>query len=476
MDEGPSRITDVRLGPWLLAVGGTVLAAGAWVLAARGVEPAATWLYPAAWYPVLLALEGIHALRWRRYFVLHRPRAVLSLLAWSVPVWMLFEAVNFRLENWHYVFVPDLRGAAWSGIVLSFATVLPAIFLPAAVLGWGRSPARGRSPPADLEGPGREGTPPLGAGLLRGVQAVGALILLLPLAWPRVFFPLVWGGFLLLADPRVHSQHPERSLLHDVRTRRFGRIGTLLGGGALAGLLWEGLNSGARARWIYTVPGLEEFKLWEMPVAGFLGFPVFALSAFSLYQWLVCRGVAAPVDPAAAEGPEAPPVRGDGPRPTRAGRAAVVLAPILVVGTLLGLERWTIESRTPRLRDLPSLLPSRVEDLSAWGVRSPFELAALEPGEVARIVPGVDPEEARTWIEAARLAVTRGVGTRNARLLTSWGIPDLRALARADAHALRSCFERAGVDAELPLIRAWQRGARSAVGGDPAGSPLVPAC
>ena len=38
-----------------------------------------------------------------------------------------------------------------------------------------------------------------------------------------------------------------------------------------------------RAKWIYTVPGLSDWKLFEMPVLGFLGFPPFALECFTMY-------------------------------------------------------------------------------------------------------------------------------------------------------------------------------------------------
>ena len=48
-------------------------------------------------------------------------------------------------------------------------------------------------------------------------------------------------------------------------------------GGAAIGFIWELLNINARAKWIYTVPFLEDARFFEMPLPGFFGFPPFAV-------------------------------------------------------------------------------------------------------------------------------------------------------------------------------------------------------
>src|SRR3989441_8213110 len=57
------------------------------------------------------------------------------MLWWSAVIWFLFEALNFRLQDWYYVFLPDRRVERWLGITLSLATVVPAVVLPARLLG-----------------------------------------------------------------------------------------------------------------------------------------------------------------------------------------------------------------------------------------------------------------------------------------------------------------------------------------------------
>ena len=476
-----------RSGALALVLAGLLGVAGACWLASRGTEPVATWLYPFAWYPLLLAVEGGVALRRGRFLLLADPGLLLSVLGWSVPLWMLWEVFNFRLENWYYVFVPDRRAALWTGVVLSFATVLPACFLPAALVWPDRPEGRSRSP-----------APALSGGVLRAIRWTGAVMLLLPLIWPRFFFPLVWGGFVLLLEPDLLRAAPSRSLLADAVRGRWDRIGSLLAGGALAGLAWEGLNVVARGSWIYTVPGLEELKLFEMPLLGFFGFPPLALSCFTLYQWLALRGWAVPLELEPDEGTAAAGESGrehedpagagagEGEGSTREGgagspfswgvAAARTAAAVLVAVTLLGMEAWTISSRTPRLRDLPDLLPSEVETLGAWGIDSPFALARAEPGALATRIPGVDATEARRWVESARLATTRGMGTRNARLLHSWGIRSPAELARTDPGAVAACFRaRPGEDVRPAQVRVWWRAAVRDVEAD-VGAERTPTC
>ncbi|KPK87066.1 hypothetical protein AMJ80_12745 [bacterium SM23_31] len=54
--------------------------------------------------------------------------------------------------------------------------------------------------------------------------------------------------------------------------------------GLICGLLWEFWNYWAAVKWIYTVPYFPEYKFFEMPVAGYLGFPPFAVECYVIYQ------------------------------------------------------------------------------------------------------------------------------------------------------------------------------------------------
>ena len=455
-----------RATPAALAAAGGATLIVATALMRAGVEPFATWYYPFAWYSVLLVTEAAVARRDGRFFFLDRPRLAFSLFGWSIPFWLFFELLNFRLANWYYVFVPDHPLARWTGITISFATVLPAIFLAERALrtfgpwreDFERSPARqqpgrGMAGPEGSDSQGHPGSR-LPARALLVLQALGLGCLLLPLIWPRWFFPLVWVGMTLVADPYVYRHDPGRSLLADLERGWTRRIARLLVGGMAIGLLWELFNAGARGKWIYTVPGLEELKLFEMPLLGFFGFPFLALEGWAAYQALVVAGAA--VDPGGRVAPL--PERSTGRDRPLPGirRLTLILAALFSALVLRGLEIETISSYSPRLS---ALTGAPVEDLRRAGYRDVFSLARAEPPAVAAAT-GTKAAEARGWIELARLAVLRGIGTENAARLRDAGVGTVRELAAADPEALARRLEGRGPPVPPARLRVWIRASR----------------
>ncbi|MBI4521816.1 MAG: helix-hairpin-helix domain-containing protein, partial [Gemmatimonadetes bacterium] len=377
----------------------------------------------------------------------------------SVPFWLFFELINLRIENWYYVFVPDVRAAAWTGISLSFATVLPAVLLASTAAAEFLPLTQVRWRPITV-------TP----SLLRGLTRAGVAMLVLPILWPAVFFPLVWGAITLLVEPMNYRRDPARSLLADLAAGRPGRMLALLAGGALVGFLWELYNVSALGKWIYTVPFFDELKLFEMPVLGFVGFPVFALECFAVVQSLVLAGLTRDVPQATPPAAEAAATaRADGPGAAWAWRAAAIGgAAAFTVAMLAALERHTIVSTTPRLLDLPAVPAVDAERLLARGVGSPFELARLEPQSAADLVPGVEPNQAQEWIAAARLATFRGLGTEVTRALWHLRIRSIEALAATEPVELATCLARAGgIESNLRRVRVWVDSARKAVASVP---------
>jgi hypothetical protein len=438
---------------------GTVALTAAVAGMRAGVEPFATWFYPFAWYSTLLVIEAAVARRDGRFFLLGRPAFGVSLFGWSIPFWLFFELLNFRLANWYYVFVPDGAVARWTGIAISFATVLPAIILSERALRaygpWREAPSVGdhawRVEPKAVR-------PPIGARTLQILQVLGFVCMVLPLLWPRAFFPLVWVGVTLIADPWVYRRDPGRSILHDLESRRLRRPIRLLVGGMAIGLLWELFNVGARGKWIYTVPGLEDLKLFEMPLLGFFGFPFLALEGWSAYQALVVAGVAVDAGgPAGLAGRRA----AIGTRSVgRPGWTLLVagLATVFSVLGLRGMEQRTISSTTPRLEDLAG---PPVAELRARGM-DVFELARARPDALAERI-GASPEQARAWIDGARLVTLRGIGTANADRLRTVGVASVRDLAVRDPESLAARLAATGHDVSEARVRVWVRAAVQAV-------------
>lgn len=392
------------------------------VLRAYDIPPVPTWFYVFAWYPTLVLLDqGVVLLGGES--LLARPRRLVAMLWWSALIWFLFEAINFRLENWYYVFLPVGRAARWVGITVSLATVVPAVLLPERLLDRLGAWRDLRWRPLALR-----------PEYLRIAFGIGSTTLVLVLAFPRYLYPLTWGAIWLIVEPLLYRVRPECSLFRDIERGRWGRIARIMAGGLVAGALWESLNSMARGRWIYTVPFLEHWKIFEMPPVGFLGFSFFALEVWSLYHLLA-------------------------PRTTLRSVLASVLFAVLV---LAGMDRWTVSSTTPRLADLPGISATARGRLGNAGWSDVFALARAPVAELAYRA-NLSPEEAQAAREAARLTTLRGIGTAHTAALIAHGIGSVQALAVADPDSVWSLVHH-GARPTRAEVRVWVGAARQAAG------------
>jgi hypothetical protein len=236
----------------------------------------------------------------------------------------------------------------------------------------------------------------------------------------------------------------------DVEVGRWDRVARLLIGGLAIGLLWETLNYWARGKWIYTVPLLEHIKLFEMPPLGFLGFPIFALSAWSLYHLLCAWKVAAPP----SRTPSFAPLRLLG---------GIVIAVTFSYLTLQAMESRTISSKVPQLLDLPEANEQLAGRLRGAGLLTIFDLIPHEPTEIAARA-GISDSTATALLESARLAALRGIGTSHLVELRARGIYTVCHLAAADPEQLwldiNAQFQ--GARPTRAEVRVWRRAAARA--------------
>ena len=64
----------------------------------------------------------------------------------------------------------------------------------------------------------------------------------------------------------------------------------------ICGVFWEMWNMYAWPKWVYTFPYLDQYKIFEMPVAGYLGYLPFGLDVWALTA-LIFPGVLRPLIP-----------------------------------------------------------------------------------------------------------------------------------------------------------------------------------
>ncbi len=419
--------------------------------AGLGVYPLAVLFYCIAWWSYILIVDAL--VWWCRgdSLLRSRPREFVFLAFWSIAVWNVFEALNFRLQNWFYVNVPT--GPLY-GILLSlfaYSTVLPGILETCDLLrAWhvgDRLAVR----------PWR-----FGPAVLFGCLALGVAMLAAPMVWPEYAFPLVWGFAVFLGEPLCYRSPVTRarSLLGHLERGDPRPFLRLLLAGLICGGLWEFWNTWAYTKWIYTVPLFEATKWFEMPPLGFLGFPPFAVESYVLVNLLnlvrAGRGWEAPYDAATSGAPR------------RWVVPAIVGACAFNLAVYAGIDRLTVRTYSPRIADLDGVETGTLSRLTEAGILRPAALlrrtgTSAEVSVLSRDT-GIPPGELLRLREAARLADLHGLGAANVNALRALGIARVESLAAQDPAALypRWRAEAREKPPTLSQVKAWIFAARRA--------------
>ena len=242
------------------------------VLMFQGIEPVATFFTAIVWTGYILLVDGL-VYRLKGASLIHtRPKEFIFLVVFSVPFWLIFELYNFHLQNWTYINLPEAIWIRWFGYAWAFATILPGIFETAEWLeatgifaGWRIRPQR------------------ITTGILRNAIIIGVFFSFMPLMAPShlamYLFGFVWVGYAFFLDP-INYFTDQPSLFRDLEQGRLERLACFFVGGVVCGVLWEFWNYWAHAKWVYTVPIMQDFKVFEMPLVGYLGVPAFAYECF----------------------------------------------------------------------------------------------------------------------------------------------------------------------------------------------------
>ncbi len=255
------------------------------------IEPFWSWNTPVCWTGFILFADAVV---WRargRSWLRSAPREFALLAIASIPLWLIFEGYNLVIHNWHYVGLPENDALRYFGYAWSFATIWPAIFEGADLLAVIRTRWTGTAKSAQPTGSRsvRHAFAQNSAVAAGVAIAAGALMLASPFVMPAAIAPYlaapVWLGFIFLLDP-INAHLGGESLWLDWRAGRRDRLWNLVLSGFLCGGLWEFWNYWARAKWHYTVPILENVKIFEMPLPGYFGFPAFALECFTMYVFV----------------------------------------------------------------------------------------------------------------------------------------------------------------------------------------------
>jgi len=226
-----------------------------------------------------------NALAWRRAgscLMLRQPRKWMGLFLASAGFWWGFEWLNRFVRNWHYLGVADFGPVLYAvNATICFSTVLPAV---TAAREWA-----GTFPSLEARlaaGPRWPWLDRRATGWVLGLSGAGAL--LLTGAQPQEFYPALWAAPLALGLA-AEILSGKNGLAREVATGDWRRAGAWMIGALLCGFFWEMWNVHSAAKWIYTVPYVDRWHVFEMPLLGYAGYLPFGLECCLVIAWLFGR-------------------------------------------------------------------------------------------------------------------------------------------------------------------------------------------
>ena len=258
---------------WLSFFGLLLILLGEWLSFVR-ILPWSQHVFPLFWYGYILLLDSLNYRVHGSSLISRRSREFCLMLPISAFYWYLFEWYNMVIQNWLYINTPPEKWIEIPMKIVSFPTVIPALYERADLVG-----AR----PLVKEGlRGQPLIPENWHNVAYVFLVSGAFLATLPLIFPKLFFWSVWLGLFFLLDP-INGWAGRPSLLRDWQKGDLKRTTVFLAAGYICGFFWEFWNYWAYTKWVYTLPTPQMPHIFEMPILGFLGFGPFGLETFAFW-------------------------------------------------------------------------------------------------------------------------------------------------------------------------------------------------
>ena len=264
-------------------------------LLAVGKRPAVDFYFPLVWFGYILALDGIQARVTGTSLYRRSHRLFWLMVPVSAGLWWVFELFDVGVQSWRYVNASSYQGLAFVVLAsVSFSTVLLAVWETAwcvhsALPGWlDRLSTMPRWSVAGSRGlaKGHLGSKSKLHRPMIASVAFGVFSVVLPILLPRYAFGLIWISVFFLLDP-VNYWLGRSSLIAEIAEGRF-RTALSFGLGALiCGFFWESWNYWAPMKWVYSVPFVSQFHLFEMPVPGYSGYIPFGLELYAMANFIM---------------------------------------------------------------------------------------------------------------------------------------------------------------------------------------------
>ena len=274
--------------PWWGWLGVAVLAAG-WIL---------SWNYRFGWFPPLPAriqVQISYAPIWAGFILVmnalcvkrsghspmtDHPWAYAATFPASSLFWWFFEYLNRYVWNWYYLGIAELGAVEYTVYAtVCFASVLPGV---CAVAAWlhtfpvFRDEVFDGMARVDLHRPGWL----VFLGVLAAIGLTGIVF------FPDYAYPFLWISPLMVFL-LVQILLKEQCVLDSLARGNWSVFIRFAFAALICGFCWETWNYFALAKWVYAVPWVHRFQIWEMPLIGFGGYLPFGVECAAVTAWIL---------------------------------------------------------------------------------------------------------------------------------------------------------------------------------------------
>jgi hypothetical protein len=227
------------------------------------------------WLGYIVCVNALTMQRAGNCPLMREPARFAALFPLSALFWWFFEYLNRFVANWRYTGIADFDALEYTFFAtLAFSTVLPAVTSTAEWIGTfprlGAAFARWQ--------PLHVPRPKVAAAL---VLALTTLSLAALGVFREYVFPLVWISpvLVIICLQALGGRPTVLAPLAGGDWREFARYS----GAALAcGFLWEMWNYSSLARWEYSIPHVDRFRIFEMPLLGYAGYLPFGIECAAI--------------------------------------------------------------------------------------------------------------------------------------------------------------------------------------------------
>jgi hypothetical protein len=270
----PHHVQRMPAWGWL---GLSIMLTG-WLLAWTRMDWFAAWqkhTFILPWFGYILFVNAWCVRRTGWSLLTDAPARFWALFPASSLFWWFFEYLNRFVQNWYYVGVENFSPLEYIVFAsLSFATVLPAVLSTyRLLLGF------------DLFGQGLKAILAFRffnhratATVTLSASVMGLLLLGL---YPDWLYPFLWISPLLVIIC-LQTLFGRPTILAPVEHGDWGPLVAAPLAALICGFFWEMWNFGSLAHWCYTIPFVDRYHMFAMPILGYGGYLPFGLECLAI--------------------------------------------------------------------------------------------------------------------------------------------------------------------------------------------------